>query len=126
MKRSVVAILTIIYFAVSSGVVMSAHYCMGRLSSVSLELAATKKCGCGKAETKKCCKTELKVFKIEDTQKAASGTYDIQPPVTIIAEQTGIFAIPVYAPAERLAYQAHSPPLLSAQDTYLLNGVFRI
>lgn len=121
-----VAILTIVYFAVSSGVVMSSHYCMGRLSSVNLELAATKKCACGKEEPKKCCKNELKVIKIEDTQKAASAAYDIQAPVTLMAGEVGIFVSPAFVPAAYQLYRSYSPPLLFEQDTYLQNGVFRI
>jgi hypothetical protein len=105
---------------------MSAHYCMGRLSSVQLELAATKKCGCGKSESKKCCKTELKVFKIADTQKAASASYDVKAPFTIVAQEINIFTLASHTPVERHLYHTHSPPLLSAQDTYLRNCVFRI
>jgi hypothetical protein len=126
MKRSLVAILALIYFAISSGVVLNVHYCMGRVSSVKLDLAGAKTCACGKSEPKKCCKTELKVFKIEDTQKAAFASYDIQAPVAIITNETGIFYLPEYLSADHQSHYAHSPPLLSAQDTYLRNGVFRI
>jgi hypothetical protein len=80
MKRSAVAILAIIYFAISSGVVVNIHYCMGKMSSVKLQAWTPSSCGCGKKmESKKgCCKTELKVVKIEDAQKATYADLAIQ------------------------------------------------
>ena len=126
MKRSLVAILTLVYFAVSSGIVMNAHYCMGRLASVKLDVLGAKACACGKSEKKKCCKTELKVFKIEDTQKAASAAYAIQAPVALIADIPGVYNMPLYHVPEQLLSNDHSPPLLSEQDIYLRYGVLRI
>jgi len=127
MKRFTVAILAILYFTVSSGMVMTVHYCMGKVSSVKVDLMAGKTCNtCGSKETKGCCKTEYKVFKIEDNHKAAYAHYTVNAPVQDLPVATGLFNTPFYQLSEPVAYNSHSPPLLSKQDTYLRNCVFRI
>jgi hypothetical protein len=127
MLRPLVAIFTVIYFAVSSGVVMNVHYCMGKRQQAEMD---AKTCKCGrkekKGEKKGCCKTESKFIKLEDVQKASYAQYTIQAPVADAIAQGNIFPLIVYHSADRVVAVSHSPPLLSAQDTYLLNCVFRI
>jgi hypothetical protein len=128
MKRSAVAILALIYFAISSGVVVNIHYCMGKMSSAKLQAWAPKSCGCGKKmESKKgCCKTELKVVKLEDAQKASYANFTIHAPVTPLFTELSLLQTPSYT-AQDISYpQEHSPPDISKQDTYLRNCVFRI
>lgn len=129
MRRSLVAILTLLYFAVSSGIVMNVHYCMGKRQSVSLNVLAAGSCACGKKMTNKkgCCKTESQLVKLNDVQKASYANFAVQAPVTeaaVSAFYTSWVPVPDY---ELLALPVeHSPPLLSKQHTYLLNSVFRI
>jgi hypothetical protein len=125
-KRSLVAILTVIYFAISSGVVMNVHYCMGKLSSVKLDAFGAKACACGKSEKKSCCKTELKVVKIEDVQKASYADFAFQLPVAPLFTAPGVFETALYHAPVDIRANGHSPPILSRQDTYLQNCVFRI
>ena len=126
MKRSLAAILAIIYLTISSGVVMNIHYCMGKLNSVKLQSFSQKICGCGKAETRGCCKTELKIIKIEDAQKAAYADFAIHTPVTLVFTEFNLLQSPLYLSQYLVHPNGHSPPLLSEQDTYLQNCVFRI
>ncbi|MES2372733.1 MAG: hypothetical protein V4557_09145 [Bacteroidota bacterium] len=128
MKRSAVAILAIIYIAISSGVVVNIHYCMGKMSSVKLQAWTSSSCGCGKKmESKKgCCKTELKVVKIEDAQKATYADLAIQVPVTPIVNEPGLLQTPFYNAQSVVVPKEHSPPVISGQETYLRNCVFRI
>ena len=128
MKRSAIAILAIVYLAISSGVVVNIHYCMGRMSSVKLQAWAPNTCACGKKmESKKgCCKTELKVVKLEDAQKASYADFAIHTPITPLVTEFNLLLAPSYNVRDLIAPHEHSPPLLSQQDTYLRNCVFRI
>ncbi|MEO8174014.1 MAG: hypothetical protein ABI581_13055 [Sediminibacterium sp.] len=128
MKRSAVAILAIIYFAISTGVVVNIHYCMGKMSSVKLQAWVPSSCGCGKKmESKKgCCKTELKVVKIEDAQKVTYADLVILMPVTPLVTELSLLQTPFYNAQPLTLPKEHSPPIMSGQDTYLRNCVFRI
>ena len=128
MKRSTVAILAIIYLAISSGVVVNIHYCMGKMSSVKLQAWTPDTCRCGKKmESKKgCCKTELKLVKLEDAQKASYADFVIHTPVTPLVTELNLLQASSYAVQDISYPKEHSPPLLSEQDTYLRNCVFRI
>ena len=128
MKRSAVTILAIIYFAISSGVVVNIHYCMGKMSSVKLEAWSPNECACGKKmESKKgCCRTELKVVKIQDAQKATYADFAIHAPVIPLVSELNLLQTPFYNAQVILLPKEHSPPISSGQDTYLRNCVFRI
>jgi hypothetical protein len=130
MKRLITSFIALLYFVISSGMVMNIHYCMGKVSSVQIDQLAATGCKCGKskkeAAPKSCCKTELKVVKIQDSHKAAVANYVVQAPVIELAEQAGFFQLPAFHTTERWYTPIHAPPLQSAQDTYLLNCVFRI
>jgi hypothetical protein len=127
-KRIPVTILTVIYFAISSGVVVNMHYCMGRLSSVNMQSWPASTCACGKKteSKKKCCKTELKVVKLEDAQKASYADFAIHTPVTPLVTEFNLLLASSYDVLHIIVPSEHSPPLLSEQDTYLRNRVFRI
>jgi hypothetical protein len=125
MKRSFVAILTIIYFAISSGVIVNIHYCMGKVREVKLESMAEKKC-CSKMASKGCCKTEFKLVKLEDAQKASYADFAINTPVTPLFTELCYLQTPFYNAQIVVHANDHSPPLISGQDIYLQNCVFRI
>ena len=128
MKRLVAALLAFIYLTVSSGMVMNSHYCMGKLSSVSLSVLPSAKCVCGTKMTKKsCCRTEVKLVKVEDAQQKAV-VADVSFPLTIALPVTDLNLLhsSYYTTQPVIVSQAHAPPLLSEQDTYLQNCVFRI
>ncbi len=130
MKRSLVAILAIIYFTISSGVVMNIHYCMGKSLGAQLDILGAKTCGCGKSEKKSdkksCCKTEFKIVKIEDEQKASYAVYNMVAPFAIIANELNLLQPPLYNAPETIRPNGHSPPILPVQDIYLQNCVFLI
>jgi hypothetical protein len=127
MKRFLVAILAVLYFTISTGMVMNIHYCMGKVRSVNVNLMAKNMCGCGKTkETKSCCKTEHKVLKVEDNHKASYAFYDFSEPIADLPVNKYVVNTPLSSVNNVLAYNTHSPPLLSQQPIYLLNCVFRI
>ncbi len=128
MKRLFATLLALIYFSVSSGMVMNMHYCMGRLSSVKLAVLPSANCACGKKSEKKgCCKTEVKVVKIEDAQQKSVAA-DVFFPLTVAVpvSHLNLLLASFYTTQLSVASPAHAPPPLSEQDTYLRNCVFRI
>ncbi|ASK29416.1 hypothetical protein CEY12_04560 [Chryseobacterium sp. T16E-39] len=69
MKKILAILFSVFYFGFSSGAVFSFHYCMQELVSVSQKTDdVCAKCG---VKTKKdCCKTEIKIVKVDDSQKS--------------------------------------------------------
>src|SRR5688572_3466509 len=130
MKKVFLSILAVYYFAVTCGVVINMHYCMDRLASSSLYISQGKKCDrCGMEIHRSggCCRDEVQIVKLdEDQQKAPYVSLEIIPlelPEMIPSEY--ISASFQEEPGKRY-FLNHSPPLISAQDTYLQNNVFRI
>ena len=127
MKRFIATILAIIYFSVSSGMVMNMHYCMGKLSSVNLSVSAAKKCGCGMSEKKGCCKTETKLIRLEDAQQKASlAELALNLSVAVPIAPLNFLQTPFLNSQAGVLLKVHPPPLLPNRDIYLQNCVFRI
>ncbi len=61
----------IVYLILTMGVTVSAHYCGGKVTSVSYNPIETKhKCPCGnKIMPRDCCKDETATFQLDDEQK---------------------------------------------------------
>ncbi len=130
MKRILTSIIALVYFVISSGLVMSIHYCMGKISSVDLSHNSAETCVCGmslkETSSKGCCKTELKMVKLEDNHKAAYAFYDVQTPVILLPKSISLFEQIDEVTSAKVYADINGPPLLSEQDTYLFNCVFRI
>ncbi len=130
MKKTVAVISLACYLLVTTGVVINYHYCMKRLASTQLFGSAKTFCGkCG-MHTKKsngCCRDEVKVMKLQTDHNSFSAEAYSIPPVAILAVTPSQFiAALFYNINEQRHFHNHSPPLLSAQDTYLQINVFRI
>ena len=130
MNKIIISIVAACYFVVTCGVVVNFHYCMDRLASTSLFVSQGKKCGrCGMEihESNGCCRDEVQVIKMnEDQNKTLVASYDIPAPETT-AITPSVFIVAAFQNMDKMRhFHNHSPPLLSAQDTYLQNSVFRI
>ena len=126
MKKGIAAILLLFYFAFSTGVIVSYHYCMDEFDSLKLGDQKSDICGkCGMdTDNMGCCNDEIKIFKIQDDQQSVAANFNFESPLTIIHE------IPTWnETAVNSTHQFftdnHSPPL-NKQETYLQNCVFRI
>lgn len=132
MKKTIALLSFLCYFAVTSGVVINFHYCMKRLASVHLFETAAKECGvCGmdthEYEANGCCRDEVKLVKLEqDQNKLVVLDYSIASMEPVVITPSIFILNPFENIDEQLHFHNHSPPLLSAQDTYLQNNVFRI
>jgi hypothetical protein len=130
MKKIAVSILLICYLAVSSGVIINFHYCMNRLASTELFAFEGERCGkCGMHtdESNGCCRDEVKIVKMVDDQKLTAAFSYVLPSLDAIFQKPSDFIVTSFynVPLTR-HFLNHSPPLLSAQDIYLQNSVFRI
>lgn len=130
MKKTLSAILIILYLAATSGIVINSHYCMKRLVSVNLFEKKAKVCGlCGMDmhDNNGCCHDEVKVLKlVQDQVNNPVVSFEIPSLDAVPAGHSDFMVALVIKTGEQQHFQNHSPPLLSAQDIYLQNNVFRI
>jgi hypothetical protein len=126
MKKVLVAILLLVYFTVSTGFVVSLHYCMDRLACAQIGDNHSNKCPyCGMQKDGKCCRDDVKIVKLETTH-LASNAISTNFSLHLIAVTTPeFFTAAFYNFSTPNRAIAHSPPL-GRQDTYIQNCVFRI
>jgi hypothetical protein len=130
MKKIIISIVAACYFVVTCGVVVNYHYCMKKLASTSFFKAVEKECGvCGMEmhNASGCCHDEVQIVKMSDDQnKVLIASYDIPSLEPAIIEPSEFLVARFENSEPQRHFHNHSPPLLSAQDTYLKNNVFRI
>lgn len=130
MKKGIATITMCVYLLVSCGVIISFHYCMNKLDSTRLYVAESEYCGkCGMhvEDANGCCRDEVKIIKMDEDQRTHDiFPYDIaslKPHVAAVSD----FMVAAFENEDRKRFtRRHPPPLLTEQDTYLLNRVFRI
>lgn len=125
MKKFLIAILAIVYLAVSSGVAMSIHYCMGKVSSVDLVHTSDKCSKCGMKTKGGCCKDEFKIVKLSDSHKLIANEINIFSPVAIIDNSKRVFDTDIYSLNIKVGNN-HSPPDSPGVSLNILYCVFRI
>jgi hypothetical protein len=126
MKKIVVAILALLYLAASSGIAMTVHYCMGKVSSVDL-YSNSEKCGkCGMKKANGCCEDKFKIIKLDDTHKLISSGISIFAPSAIVNNPKYFFNSTLYYSAFHSEFNSHSPPGSPGLSLCILNSVFRI
>lgn len=127
MKKFLVSILVLVYLAVSGGVAINIHYCMGQVASVDL-MHNSDKCGkCGMLDSENdCCKDEFKMVKVEDSHKLISNDININTPIALIDNSKSSFDTDLLYTLLGSEYNNHSPPEPPAVSLYILYNVFRI
>ena len=130
MKKIILSLVILIYLAVSSGVVVNFHYCMNKLASTEFfgsEKKNCDKCGMHIDESHGCCRDEVKIVKMENDQKVtADFSFELPSLAALVVKPSDFIATSFYNTSEERQFINHLPPLLSEQDTYLQNSVFRI
>lgn len=128
MKKAAAVILLLVYFTVTTGFTVSVHYCMNK--RVAVELGYSVKDDCGKCgmniqKSKGCCKDDVRVVKMQadhNLAKTLGSDFSLSLPPAAFPD----YPIASFFTSTHLRYPlAHGPPL-NAQDTYLLNCVFRL
>jgi len=128
MKKLLLFVTLLVYFLVSTGFVVSIHFCMDRIHSFQLGDRQQENCGaCGMPlqDNKGCCKDKVKVVKLQVDQVTAKA---IQPTVQVRVLYSTLTPLSFLLPVERQNGKqetSHAPPI-NRQNSYLHHCVFRI
>ncbi len=127
MKRLIATISILVYFTVNTGFVINMHYCMDRLQSVQLGEGSDEcgKCGMPVSDDG-CCKDETKVYKLQQNLLISKTVSQQIILAAVISHGTDHLLSPFYNFIFEADLYSNKPPLISKQDTYLTNCVFRI
>jgi hypothetical protein len=127
-KKILFAISTVIYMALSCGIAMEIHYCMGSKAGVYFYGVEKDKCGkCGMKEKKGCCHDEFKFYKIEDSYKNVSNDISFATPVTDIVSTYPVYNWQITSTDVVAAMRNNSPPPeYTGPSACVMNCVFRI
>lgn len=128
MKKLTVAILAFVYLAISSGIALEIHYCMGEQAGVELYGTGDDKCGrCGMTDTKTgCCHDEYKLYKLEDSHKSVSNDISISAPETLLADHHFLYNGSMTVQAAASPAYLNSPPEDTGPSARVLHGVLRL
>jgi hypothetical protein len=126
MKRLLASLLLLIYFSVTSGFVISMHFCMDRFDSAEIGSTGNDKCHkCGMSKDGHCCKDEVKVVKLNVSHLASQlHMRNASAPAFHLIHTALIASFRNFA--EKNDPVLHLPPLLRDQAVYIENCVFRI
>jgi hypothetical protein len=127
MKKSLAILLSVVYLAVTSGVAMTVHYCMGEVAAVGLGHSESDKCGdCG-MENSGCCHDDFKVVKVSDYHGWPS-----QPAQAFKSDCTSAQPVPVVPSLRSVDGHllpgriSHAPPDAADIPLRILHCVYRI
>lgn len=128
MKKIYIGILAIVYMAISSGIAVELHYCMGSNAGMELYGSASDKCGrCGMTEKKAgCCHDEFKFYKIYDSHKTVSNDIDFTASSVAAIIDYNIYNWQMPANTALAVVNNHSPPDYTGPSACIMNCVFRI
>ena len=129
MKKLLASILLMIYFTVNTGFVVSMHYCMDKIDSVQIgavENEKCNKCGMHTEDSDGCCRDEVKVLKLQQDPLVAKVLLPIVAQTPVELPLSMHLIAPFYNFQLADDYDYFRPPLISEQDTYLSNCVFRL
>lgn len=128
MKKIYIGILAIIYMAVSSGIAMEIHYCMGKKAGVEFYGSSSDRCGkCGMKDTKTgCCHDEHKFYKLNDSHKTASNDINFAADEIVLAGGQVVYDWQLPVSISLAAINNHSPPDNTDPSACIMNCVFRL
>lgn len=130
MKSVTIVAFVILYLVAATGINGSAHYCAGRLASVSFGWKPAKNCACGSENTKSdCCQD--KNFSIsfnDDHQKSQQAYIDFSGPADRQSAKPTSYYFPLFTSScgRTDTFSFHQPPERKQLPLYLLNRVIRI
>lgn len=116
LKKTLHTLFASYYLILSVGLSVSAHYCLGKVTSVSVIVAADP-CACGAEESMPCCDTETLTMSLEDEQSFSKtlGTDVLAWIPVSIAQQSQ--AETRSFPSEKVSFlNSNGPPLNTGKD----------
>jgi hypothetical protein len=128
MKRVFLSILSILYLAIASGLVVNVHYCMGKQTELQYSNHSGKHCEtCGMKNNEGCCHDEYKMIKLDLDQQLVKiqSVHFFQE--LIHQPCTGISLLQIQqGSAIPGSVQYHSPPDQRSTEVFQYNCNFRI
>lgn len=129
MKKVFTISIAFLYLAVTSGLALEIHHCMGKIADISLLPSPVERCGsCGmKKGANECCKDELKLVKLQNAHKLIPADYQLHVPVAVINHH--YFLTDHHQGAQLNVIDNsnnHSPPDCSPVSLCIINCVYRI
>lgn len=119
------------YLAITSGLVLQIHYCMGRETGSSVQFAATDQTACGicgmKNAKNKCCHDEVKFVKLQDVHQQVTADYNLASPA-VTPQTHSLLDAPVAVCPDTLTNRINAPPDDDDGQPSLLifHSIFRI
>jgi len=129
MKKIIASFTIVVYLAFACGVMITYHYCMDRYDSFRLYQPVSDWCSkCGMhTNGKGCCHDQVRIVKIQDDHQTSSVGFSIDKLQPVVTSLSQFLIAEVINNDVSLNRTDHSPPLiLSRQDVYIQNRVFRI
>lgn len=125
MKKILAILFSVFYFGFSSGAVFSVHYCMNELASISQKVDdVCSKCG---VKTKKdCCKTEIKIVKVDDSQKSDFLKIDFLKQIHDVHKNVFFFVDHSFSATKFTQIQINVPPEKRSVPIFISHCNFRI
>jgi uncharacterized protein with NAD-binding domain and iron-sulfur cluster len=132
MKKFSVVILTLVYFATSTGATLSMHYCMGKLADWELGQSKSKTCAfCGMEKSVEkdngCCKDEQKFIRNNNDQKfSETATYTLKLPTASELPFYTAFNFTQSVSVKNRNPVSHAPPNSKGLPIFIRNRAFLI
>jgi hypothetical protein len=128
MKKIYIGILAVLYMAVSSGIALELHYCMGDRAGMDFYGSSSDTCGkCGMTEKDTgCCHDEFKFYKLSDSHKNVSNDIDLTSLSIAVVHEYFLFNWQEPDNTALVAVNNHSPPDDTKPSARIMNCVFRI
>ena len=129
MKKITVLLILAGYLVSVTGIVLSFHWCGGRLNSVKIVYADKHSCGCGTMPMKKgCCKNKISFCKNESehSPRATPGNWKVNFQKLFMAAVSPLLWIADYSPSYLCFSRYHTPSTANPAPVFLLNRTFLI
>ncbi len=129
MKKITIGILAFLYMAVSSGIALELHYCMGDKAGMELFGSSSDTCGkCGMTEKDTgCCHDEYKFYKINDSHQTVINDIDLVASSVAVINDHYIYNWQMPDNIAASAVNNHSPPPdYTGPSACIMNCVFRL
>jgi hypothetical protein len=128
MKKIYIGILAILYLAVSSGIALELHYCMGDRAGVELYGSSSETCGkCGMTEKDTgCCHDDYKFYKLSDSHKTVSNDINFTADEKAVINHHFVYNWQMPYNTALTSNNIHSPPDYARPSASIMNCVFRL
>jgi hypothetical protein len=114
--------------AVSSGIAMDIHYCMGKRAGIDFYKTENDRCGrCGMKEKKKgCCHDEIKFHKLEDSHKNVYNNISFNAGDQAVVQEFPVYKWKLANDPTKYIINNNSPSDYTGPPICIMNCIFRL